>query len=77
MNISVKGANESSLEYVFDWIVSQMGLLHLEINVGKVFMSLCWDVFMKSICYKLGFQSTEALLYAKKALIIINFATLR
>ena len=50
----------------FNWIVPQMGLLHLEINAAKSFMGLCWDVFMRSVCYELGFQSENALKYAKK-----------
>ena len=61
-----KGALELKYEHVFDWIVPQMGLLHLEINAGKSFMNLCWDVFMKSVCIELGFKSPNALLYAKK-----------
>ena len=55
-----------SYRHVLDWVIPQMGLLHLEINAGKSFMNLCWDVFMKSICSELGFQSENALKYAKK-----------
>ena len=31
-------------EYEFDWLIPQSGLSHFEMNVGKSFMSLCWDV---------------------------------
>ena len=44
----------------------QCGLSHFEMNAGKSFMSLCWDVFMKKICKELGFQSENALKYIKK-----------
>ena len=54
------------LEYEFDWIVPQSGLLHIEINAGKSLMSLCWDVFFQEICKELGFVSPNALAYAKK-----------
>ena len=43
-----------------DWIVPQMGLLHYEMNAGKSFMSLCWDVFLKDVCKELGFISPNA-----------------
>ena len=51
----------------FDWIVPTPGLLHLEMNCGKAFMSLNWCVFMEEIlesCF--GFVSEKAKLYAKK-----------
>ena len=50
----------------FDWIVPQLGLLHLEMNSGKSFMSLNWNVFMELICKELGFTSENALKYIKK-----------
>ena len=54
------------LEFEFDWIVPQSGLLHIEINAGKSLMSLCWDVFFQEICKELGFVSPNVLAYAKK-----------
>lgn len=49
----------------FDWIVPQSGLLHWEINAGKAFMKLCWEPFMKEICFELGFCTDNAQKYAK------------
>ena len=61
-----EGSMESNFGYEFDWIVPQSGLLHVEINAGKSFFKLCWDVFMKEVCKTLGFATTKALAYAKK-----------
>ena len=41
-------------------------VLYFQINAGKSFMSLCWDLFIKQICKELGFESEKAQTYAKK-----------
>ena len=41
----------------FDWIFLFPGLLHLEMNAGRAFMELNWEVFMKHIVSELGFES--------------------
>ena len=43
-----------------------MGLLHYEMNAGKLFFSLCWDVFLQEVCRELGFVSQNAQAYAKR-----------
>ena len=59
------GAYSLTPKYEFDSLIPQSGLLHFEMNAGKSFMSLCWDVFMKEICKGLRFQSENALKYIK------------
>jgi len=52
--------------YKFDWIIPQNGLLHLEMNSGKAFMSCNWQVFMEAISEELGFKFENAKKYIKK-----------
>ena len=40
---------------------------HYEINMVKSFFDICWSVSMKELANILGFQSTRAQEYAKKA----------
>lgn len=56
----------ASFEREFDWIVQQVGLLHLEMNAGRSFVNLNWDVFMKEVMKALNFTSEHALLFMKK-----------
>ena len=58
--------NETTYGHEFDWIVLVPGLLHLEMNAGRSFVNLNWDIFMKEIARELGFESQRALEYAKK-----------
>ena len=60
------GAYSLTAEYEFDWLTPQSGLLHFEMNAGKSFMSLCWNVFMKETCRELEFQSENALKHIRK-----------
>ena len=46
-------------EFEFDWLVLMPGLLHLEMNSGKAFMKLNWEVCMKRIVMALGFMSPK------------------
>ena len=41
----------------FGWLVPIFGLLHLEMNIGRAFVKLNWDVFVRSSGFTLGFQS--------------------
>ena len=52
--------------YEFDWLIPQMGLLHFEMNGGKLLFSLCWGVLLKEVCKELGFVRQNAQAYAKK-----------
>ena len=50
----------------FDWLIPVFGLLHLEMNLGRAFVKLNWDVFVKCTGFALGFQSPKALSYLYK-----------
>jgi len=58
--------HNASYEFEFDWIVALPGLLHLEMNAAKAFLSLNWDIFMESVMKDLGITSEVALMYARK-----------
>ena len=50
----------------FGWLVPIFGLLHLEMNLGRAFLKMNWDIFVKSAGYVLGFQSPKAQSYLYK-----------
>ena len=50
----------------FGWLIPIAGLLHVEINIARVFMNLNWEVFTKECVKILGFQSPKAQKYLKK-----------
>ena len=43
-----------------------MGLLHLEMNAARAFISINWDIFVSRLAYVVGFESPKAQLYCKK-----------
>ena len=56
----------ASFEREFDWIVPLPGLLYLEMNAAKSFMSLNWSIFMEEVAKHLGFTTDVALKCIKK-----------
>ena len=50
----------------FGWLVPIFGLLRLEMNIGRAFVKLNWDVFVRSSGFTLGFQSPKASAYLHK-----------
>ncbi len=59
-------ADEGKADFPFDWVVPIIGLGHVEMNLYRSFLETTWDFFMKSIVKKLGFNSDNALEYARK-----------
>ena len=57
---------QAEFESEFDWFVPIPGLLHLEMNAAKSFLSLNWTIFIEKVVKELGFTSENALKYAKK-----------
>ena len=57
---------QAEFENEFDWFVPIPGLLHLEMNAAKSFLSLNWTIFIEKVVKELGFTSENALKYAKK-----------
>ena len=50
----------------FSWLVPVCGLLHLEMNLGRAFLKLNWEVLFKKVGIELGFRSLKALQYLHK-----------
>jgi len=50
----------------FSWMVPVCGLLHLEMNLGRAFLKLNWEVLLKRVGIELGFRSLKALQYLHK-----------
>jgi len=50
----------------FGWLVPIFGLLHLEMNLGRSFVKLNWEIFVKCAGYNLGFKSPKAMSYLYK-----------
>ena len=44
----------------FGWLVPVIGLLHLEMNAGRLFVKLNWEVFTGTLGNMLGFQITKS-----------------
>ena len=44
------------------------GLLHLEMNIARCFVSANWEVFVSELGYELEFHSTKAQEYLKKGI---------
>ena len=51
----------------YAWLLLRPGGGHYGINMVKSFFDICWSVSMKELANILGFQSTRAQEYAKKA----------
>ena len=52
--------------FEFCWLVPVSGLLHQEMNLGKAFVKLNWDIFVRTVGMSLGFNSPKAQEYLKK-----------
>jgi len=50
----------------FGWLLPVFGLLHLEMNLGRAFIKLNWEIFVKSVGFALSFKSPKAQEYLKK-----------
>lgn len=50
----------------FGWLLPVCGLLHLEMNLGRAFLKLNWEIFFKRVGIELGFKSFKALQYLHK-----------
>ena len=53
-------------ECEFDWVVPISGLLHLEMNAAKAFLSFNWSIFLERVMQELGITSKIGLTCAKK-----------
>ncbi len=56
----------------FDWVLLQPGMGHVEMNMVKGVVKLCWDVFWKNMAICFNFRSEAALKGAKKRLATIT-----
>lgn len=50
----------------FGWLVPIFGSLHLEMNLGRAFIKLNWDIFVKSVGVALGFETPKSQAYLYK-----------
>ena len=58
--------NQATPKHEFEWLVPICGLLHLEMNLGRAFLKLNWEVFFRRIGIELGFKSVNAMKYLQK-----------
>lgn len=57
---------ECEMSQEFDWVLLVPGPGHLEMNMVRSFVELCWDIFWKPLVQLLNFKSENALRSAKK-----------
>ena len=65
--------HKAESKHEFEWLVPVNGLLHLEMNLGRAFLKMNWEILFKKVGIELGFKSPRALQYFIKEQTITNF----